>query len=185
MLYGGFGTTQDQDCVLNPAMRELYAAYRTFGTPGATYISQGQGDVGGVMVPGVGGGPPTIKFMDFSAAEAVVQGRHMPPGPSDAMFTDGGLVPARAMGYYAAPVRTEQYLSTVSEGLVTPRGGEFIAPPPTFGTPYFSENLMPVSACQVRRSEQSKQLDILQKALLKKKLQQLGHQSAVADGLAM
>lgn len=180
MLYDSF--VPSQDCLLNPAMRELYAAYRTFGTPGATYITQGQGDVGGVMVPGVGGRPPTIRFMDPRATEAVVQGRHMPQGPVDAMFTDGGLVPAASLGYYPAPVRTEQYLSTVSEGLVTPRGGEFIAPPPTYGTPMFSENLAPISACQARRAEQSKQVDILHKALLKKRLEQLGHQVAAAGG---
>jgi hypothetical protein len=115
---------------------------------------------------------------------AVLDGRHMTSGSADAMRTDGGLVAASTLGYVAAQVRPEQWLSTVSEGLVTPRGGELIAAPPTYNTPYYSMNLTPVSACQAARQEQSKQLGILQKALLQKKLAQLNHQTAAVAAAA-
>ncbi len=174
---GGYGTAME-DCTLSRTMQQLYSAYRQFGTPGGTMIAQSQGGVGGVQVPGVGGAPPTIKFMSHAPLTAVVDGRHMASAGSDSMRTDGGLVRARTMGYVAAQVRPEEWLSTVSEGLVTPKGGEFIAAPPTYSTPFYSMNLQPVSACQVARQEQSQQLGILQAALLRKKLEQLGLQSA-------
>jgi hypothetical protein len=181
-LYGG--VEEMDDCVLSRPLQQLYAAYRTFGTPGARTIAQGQGDVGGVQVPGVGGGPPTIRFFSHAPITAVLDGRHMTSASADAMRTDGGLVRGSSMGYVAAQVRPEQWLSTVSEGLVTPRGGELIAAPPVYSTPYYSMNLTPVSACQAARQEQSKALSILQKALLEKKLAQLGHQSSVVAAAA-
>lgn len=183
-LSDGFGSSlgtlsplDDYGCG-GEVMQSLYAAMRQFGTPGATRISQGMtSEVAPVQFFPPGGGPSTLEFSSYQPAAAVLDGRHIQYAAADAMRTDGGLVPSALSGYVAAPPRAEQWLQTVSEGLVTPRTGEIINTRRLYasaGPGTFSMNLEPMSASAHGRLERAERLKHMHAQLVRDKLMQAG-----------
>lgn len=175
---GGFPVPQTDDCLCDSTMRDMYSAYRTFGTPAMRHITQGQGDVPPVQrkldAPAVPGAVPMkMQFMNYKPLEAAVDGRHVTCG-APGNYRDellGGFGPSARYGFTAAPVRPEQVLQTVSIGLSTPRGGEMLNPRPFI--PIMQPSMMsltPVSEAAATRAENACRLNRMQQALVAQKL---------------
>lgn len=158
-------------CGFNRA--ELYAGHRTFGTPSARRIAQGQGDLPPVQRRAVPGGPSTPEYMNYVPLQSAVDGRHMRYGGTDVYRDEylGGFIPSASYGVTAAPVRPELLLDTVSIGLSTVKGGEIVNPRPF--VPQMVQpalNLVPLSESAATRSENACRLNRMHKAMVAQQL---------------
>lgn len=169
-----FQLPASDDCLCDSSLREMYSAYRTFGTPAMLKATQGQGDVAPVQralaAPRVAGAVPvTSEFMNFQPLQAAVDGRAATCGAPGNFRDDvlGGFSPSYNFGVTAALPRPEHVLQTVSVGLSCPKGGEMLNPRPFVPlTQPGNMNLVPVSESQATRAENACRLNRMQDRLV-------------------
>ena len=160
------------DSFCNSNIADMYAAKRTFGSPAAVRMTQGQGDVPPVQRRDQYG-VETAEFVNYQPLAGAVDGRHMKYGDTDTYRDEflGGFIPSSQIGMTAAPVRAEQVLDTVSVGLSTTRGGEILNPRPF--VPLMMQplmNLSPQSESAATRAENACRLNRMNQVLVTQQL---------------
>lgn len=162
---------------------DLYTAYRLFGTPGNTRITQGQGGdlppVRRLVLDATGKPVLTNQFVNITQLQAAVDGRTNISGDPTVFHdeTASGFMPASNWGFIGGLPRPEDTLGTTTGWGMDACGGELPNPRVFAGGMVVPNvmNLAPISEYESIRAENAKRLNGISHAVALSQLRQAGY----------